>query len=103
LGDFLNSLLDGLYPLLPQVGCGRSPTEPQHDRPQQELMRGCYWSKALGLPVEICFGPTDAVAPPHSAFVRAERVVADALLGLTGVVTIPDAPPFAAFNAPRPG
>jgi ActR/RegA family two-component response regulator len=94
LGDFLSSLLDGLYPLLLPASLQDA---------QTAFMGGCYWSKALGLPVEIRFGRKDAIEPPASAFVRAERVVADDVLGVRGVVCVPAAPPFAAFSAARQG
>jgi hypothetical protein len=115
LSDFLNTLLEELYPLLEpcepdiaSLGAGRSLTEPEHggsvgDRPQPPLVADCYWSKALGLPVEISFGRREAIEASCSAFVRAERVINDDVLGLAGAVYVPAAPPFDAFRAPRQG
>lgn len=101
LADFLNELLDGLYPLL-------------HDRAAPDVVfdpatgtaRDRLWSKALGLPVSLRFGRRAAIEADAGAlaygFCRAERVVDDEGLGIRGVVYVPDAPPVEAF-APAQG
>jgi ActR/RegA family two-component response regulator len=101
LADFLNELLEELYPLL-------------HDRaapavafdPATGAARVRCWSKALGLPVSLRFGARASIEAESrtcnsSGFSRAERIVDDVGLGLRGVVHVPDAPAVDAF-APEP-
>jgi ActR/RegA family two-component response regulator len=100
LGDFLNDLLAGLYPLLrlreaPAVALDAADGSAQ----------ACYWSKALGLPVIVRFGKPPAAdhAPAACpAFARAERVIVDEQLGLEGVVYAPAPPDLAAFEPAQP-
>lgn len=100
LGDFLNALLDGFYPLLPERGqrgvaldCALG------------LARARFWSKALGGPMAVCFGRRESVEAETagltrgSAFTRVERTVCEERLGMAGVVYVPVLPPFEAFGA----
>ncbi len=56
LGDFLNALLDGLYPLLPEHGRGGVALDQATG-----LARARFWSKALGCPIGVCFGRRESV------------------------------------------
>ncbi len=100
LADFLNGLLADLYPLLHDAGAPDVVLDPAAG-----TAHGRYWSKALGLPVNLRFGRREAIEAEARAcsdgFARAERVAEDAALDIRGVVYVPDAPARTAF-APAP-
>ncbi len=96
LADFLNALLADLYPLLRDAAAPDVVLDPATG-----TARGRYWSKALGLPVNLRFGRRAAIEAEARAcsdgFARAERTIDDAVLDVRGVVCVPAAPPRAAF------
>ncbi len=102
LADFLNGLLAGLYPLLHDAAAPDVVIDPAAG-----TARGRYWSKALGLPVNLRFGRRGAIEAEAGAcsdsFARAERVAEDAALDIRGVVYVPDAPAREAFASAPAG
>ena len=98
LGDFLNALLDGLYPLLPARVAPDVKLEPAAG-----LASAYCWSKALGSPVVIQFGRQAAVEAVAATlaqacpFTHVVRTLHDEALGVTGIVSVPAQPPFADF------
>lgn len=100
LADFLNGLLANLYPLLHDAAAPDIVLDPAAG-----TAHGRYWSKALGLPVNLRFGRRGAIEAEAGAcsdgFARAERIAEDAALDIRGVVYVPEAPARAAF-APAP-
>jgi ActR/RegA family two-component response regulator len=98
LGDFLNRLLADFYPLFPERG-GMNVALAH----TSGIASARCWSKALGAPVGILFGPEASVAQQtgslNSGFTAIVRDVSDAELGLRGIVYAPDEPPFEAFAA----
>jgi ActR/RegA family two-component response regulator len=97
LADFLNRLFDGLQPLLPlQEGAGLCVD------PATRLATAQFWSKALGGPVNLTVSRTrgfDAPTAGNLGFNRAERVLEEPALGLTGAISAPHVPDFTAFTS----
>lgn len=98
LGDFLNALLDGLYPLLP----ARAAPGVAFD-PAGGLASIQCWSKALGSPALIQFGRAIAIEAAvtglarNCPFARIVRSQHDAGLGAAGIVVVPAEPSFTDF------
>lgn len=98
LADFLNSLLEGLYPWLP----ARAAPGVMFD-PAAGQANALGWSKALGSPVRIQFGrqaALDAIAATleqHCPFTRILRTLHETELGVAGIVSAPAQPPFNDF------
>ncbi len=99
LGDLLNALLDGFYPLLP----AHAAPEVVFD-PGTGLAGVRCWSKALGAPATIRFGRLAAIEAlaaelardcPFASIVRLHH---DEGLGAAGLVAVPAQPPFSDFG-----
>ncbi len=97
LGDFLNDLFDGLYPLLPERGRLGASLDAAAG-----MAAACFWSKALGCPIGVRFGRSRAIAGEiedvSKGFAAIARSIADESLGMWGLVCVPAAPPFEAFK-----
>ncbi len=94
LGDFLNDLLAGFYPLLaPRAGAGVVLDA------AAGMATAHFWSKALGCPIGVRFGRRTAIGTDAAGldFAQPARAVADGALGIAGTIYIPAAPPFEAF------
>ena len=98
LSTFLNRLLDELYPLLPEYSSRGVVWDDVAG-----VATAHFWSKALGGPIGVRFGRQPAVQPSagnlNAGFTAIERVVADTVLGIEGVIYVPTQPPFETFGA----
>jgi len=95
LADFLNKLLDGLYPLLPLQGEAGIRLEPA-----TRIATVHFWSKALGEPIALCMGRTRTFTCDIAAnlgFNRLERAAEEPALGISAAISVPAVPPFDAF------
>jgi ActR/RegA family two-component response regulator len=97
LGDFLNDLFDGFYPLLRErEGRGVSLDA------ATGVAAARFWSKALGCPIDVRFGRSQAIAREAEGagkgFAALARSIADEGLGMQGIVCVPAPPPFEAFE-----
>lgn len=98
LSDFLNTLLDDLYPLLAPRDDAGAVLDTAGGTASAR-----YWSKALGCPIGVRFGRRASIEAEAASlaaglgFAQAERIVADEILGIAGAIYVPAAPPFAAF------
>jgi ActR/RegA family two-component response regulator len=98
LGDFLNRLVDGLYPLLPRRDGARLVL----DAAAGSAQASC-WSKARGCPMALRFGRQETLEPEMAAlaagpgFARCERSLRDDGLGIGGALYVPAVPAFDAF------
>ncbi len=97
LGDLLNALLADLFPLLR----ARSAPDILLDG-ATGTATGRFWSKALGTPVVMRFGRAEAIAQNVEAiaqgFAAVERRIADAELGVEGIICVPRLPAFEEFT-----
>lgn len=89
LGDFLNGLMEGLYPVLPH----RQDQGARIDAASR-VVSARFWSKALGRAIEVRFGARQAIDGATEALEPILRTAADEALGIVGVVAGPAAPSF---------
>ncbi len=97
LGDFLNELLGGFYPLLPERERRGATVDPAAG-----VAAARFWSKALGRPIDVRFGRRQTIAKAVDGlgrgFAAVERSIDDTGLGIQGLVSVPAPPPFEVFE-----
>lgn len=97
LADFLNTLFDDLYPLLPERGKCCAAIEPITG-----VATARFWSKALGQPIVATWGRAGATpSETELLFARCERRRHDDVLEVEGAVYVPAAPAFEHFSVTR--
>ena len=94
LGDFLNDLLEGFYPLLTPSGNRGVVFDTD-----AYMGRATFWSKALAKPLEFCFGAEDSIEQimKEAGYIETVRSISDPPLEVAGIVGVIDEP-FESFD-----